>query len=202
MPEPTKRSFVAIELPSQIRESLAGLQKELRGLTPPDTVRWTRPESIHLTLQFLGDVPAGQIVSIGAALEGACTGIGPFDMELKGTGVFPNPRRPRIVWAGVIEKTGRLVELHAAVGQALAPLGYPPEARAFTPHLTIGRAARSASSRDLAQLGAEITRAPIGSLGHLDVDHIRLMESQLKPTGAVYRPQVVIRLQAGQSDHL
>ena len=188
------RSFVAIELSDDARQALAALQQELKNQAPPGAVRWTRPEAIHLTFQFLGDVAPGQIEVVVGALRGACAGRASFTFELTGVGVFPNPSRPRVVWIGVVEPSGALVASQQGVSQALAPLGFRPEERPFSPHLTIGRAARDASPRGLAELGALIARSDVGSLGQVAVDHIILMKSELKTDGAVYTPLAVIPL--------
>jgi 2'-5' RNA ligase len=157
-------------------------------------VRWTRPDSIHLTLQFLGDILPDQVEAVADALRDACAGRAPFAFELSGAGVFPSLNRPRVVWVGVVEPSGALAALQQHVVRALAPLGFSPEERGFTPHLTIGRAARDAGRRDLAALGALVARASIGSLGRVAVDHVNLMKSDLKPDGAVYTPLAVIPL--------
>lgn len=191
---PGIRSFVAIELTEPVRDALEKLQRQLNDKVPAGSVRWTRVESIHLTLQFLGDVAPGQIEKIVTALERVAAERTCFELELSGLGVFPGPRRPRIVWVGIIEPSGALSNLQQAVGQALTPLGFPPEERAFTPHLTIGRAARDASPAQLAQLGEVITRTQPGRLGRVLVEHINLMKSDLKPGGAVYTAQAVLPL--------
>jgi 2'-5' RNA ligase len=188
------RSFVAIELPDDVRTALADLQGDLKVEVPPKAVRWTRPTSIHLTLQFLGDVAPGHVEAIGDALRGVCAVHAPFAFELKGLGVFPNPNRPRVVWVGVTEPSGTLVAVQKGVSQALVPLGFEPEKRAYTPHLTIGRAARNASRAALAKMGDLITRSEVRTLGQVYVKQITLMKSDLQPSGAVYSPLVVLPL--------
>src|SRR5574341_748593 len=121
------RSFVAIELPEEVKTALASVQRDLKAQAPPKAVRWTRPESIHLTLQFLGDVAPGQVEAVAAALRGACAGQPPFSFHLKELGVFPNPGRPRVVWIGVVEPSGALLALQKQVTQALEPLSFKPE---------------------------------------------------------------------------
>jgi 2'-5' RNA ligase len=192
------RSFVAIELPDEVRTALADLQEDLKVQAPPKAVRWTRPTSIHLTLQFLGDVAPAQVEAIADALRGVCAEHTLFTVELKSVGVFPNPNRPRIVWVGVAEPSGTLVAVQKGVSQALAPLGFEPEKRAYTPHLTphltIGRAARHASRADLAEVGELITRSEVGTLGQVYVEHLTLMKSELQPSGAVYSTLAVLPL--------
>lgn len=186
------RSFIAVELPDQIKTALASVQQDLKAQAPPRAVRWTRPESIHLTLQFLGDVAAEQVEPIAAALQRVCADQSPFSFQLRGLGVFPNPRRPRVVWLGVVEPSGTLRTLQQGVARALEPLGFKPEERAFTPHLTLGRAAQHASRGELAQLGELITRSQIVTVGQVLVEHITLMKSDLRPDGAVYTPLAVL----------
>jgi len=191
------RSFVAIELPDEARAALADLQENLKAQVPHKTVRWTQPASIHLTLQFLGDVAPGAFEAIADALRGVCADYTPFTFELKGVGVFPNPDRPRIVWTGVNEPSGTLIALQKGVTHALEPLGFEPEKRAYTPHLTIGRADRQASRRELAEVGELVTRSKVETLCQVGVEHITLMKSDLQPSGAVYTPLAVLALGKG-----
>jgi 2'-5' RNA ligase len=186
------RSFVAIELPEEVKTALASVQRDLKAQIPPKAVRWTRPESIHLTLQFLGDVALGQVEAVTVRLREACAGHTPFTFHLKELGVFPNPVRPRVVWIGVVEPSGALLALHKKVALALEPLGFKPEERAFTPHLTLGRAAQPAGRRELAEVGELITHSQVGTVGQVWVDHINLMKSDLRPEGAVYTALAVL----------
>jgi 2'-5' RNA ligase len=192
----TVRSFVAIELNEPARQALAVLQRDLQAAVPVRTVRWTDPRSIHLTLQFLGDVPLDQIPAITSALRIVSQRVRPFAFDLAGLGAFPDRRRPRIVWVGVREASGVLAALQRRVGEALTPLGFPPEARAFSPHVTIGRAARDASPRDLSAVGEHVTGTAIGIIARVDVDHITLMRSDLRPGGSVYTAQAELGLGA------
>jgi len=186
------RSFVAIELTEKIRDALTELQGQLKAQAPPKVVRWTRPDSIHLTLQFLGDVAPGKVEDIADALREVCTHQTSFTFWLKHVGVFPDPNRPRVVWVGIAEPGGALVALQKGVTQALTPLGFEAEKRPFTPHLTIGRAARDAGRRELAEVGQLVTRSAVGTLGEILVEHITLMKSDLQPSGAVYTPLAVL----------
>lgn len=193
---PAVRSFVAIDLSEPARLALAALQRDLQVAAPPRTIRWTAPASIHLTLQFLGDVPLDRIPPITAGLRSVCNGIRPFAFDVAGLGVFPDRRRPRIVWVGVHEASGALAALQRRVGEVLVPLGFPLEARAFSPHLTVGRAARDASPRDLAALGEQIAQSDVGFIERIAVDHVTLMRSDLRPGGPVYTAQAGLVLGA------
>jgi 2'-5' RNA ligase len=182
------RSFVAIELPDEVKTALSDLQGSLKGQVPPKSVRWVRSESIHLTLQFLGDVAPGQVEAIANALRKICANQQPFMCQLRELGVFPNPRRPRIVWVGVAEPSGVLKGLQKKVALALEPLGFESEKRPFTPHLTIGRVDRRASQPELIQLGKLITYSSVGTIAQVPIHYVTLMKSDLRPTGALYTP--------------
>ncbi len=186
------RAFVAIELSEEAIEALDRLQSKLKEQAPPDAVRWVRPRSIHLTLQFLGDVDPGRVEAIAQALRQVSLGRAPFSFEMRDLGVFPNARQPRVVWVGIVEPSGALAALQKEVSRALESLGFEPEQRAFTPHLTLGRASRQAHRRALAELGELVTRFKAGSLCRVFVDRFVLMRSDLKPDGAVYTPMAVL----------
>ena len=180
------RSFIAIELSEDILSAIADLQRRLKSRVPADTVRWVQPNGIHLTLQFLGDVPAVKIDSIAQALTTACAPFHPFTITVGGLGCFPDARHPRVTWVGVDEPTGTLAALQKAVERAMIPLGFKPEQRAFHPHLTLGRTQRRAT-RDQAQaLGTLVTATQIPPLGQMEARQVCLMRSDLRSTGAVY----------------
>ena len=111
---PRLRTFIAIELSSELLNRLQEVQRDLQKRVPPQVVRWVRPQGIHLTLKFLGEVPAERIQAITQAVERACTGVAPFTITAGGLGCFPNLRRPRVVWVGVDEPTGNLSRLQQA----------------------------------------------------------------------------------------
>jgi 2'-5' RNA ligase len=179
------RSFIAIELSPDILRQVARLQERVKADMIPGLVRWTRPEGIHLTLKFLGDVQADRLAAIAETLQTACASYLPFSLSIDGMGVFPNPRRPRVVWIGVDEPTGTLNRLQRDVDRAIAPLGFPSERRPFSPHLTLGRVKRGRSPAELEALGQYASRARV-RVGEMVVHAVHLMRSDLRPSGAVY----------------
>ncbi|MGC8839519.1 MAG: RNA 2',3'-cyclic phosphodiesterase [Anaerolineae bacterium] len=185
MPEMV-RAFVAIELDPSLLRALEDLMTRLQKALPPGALRWVRSEGIHLTLQFLGNVPADRVPAIVRALEEACAEVPPLTMEVRGLGCFPNLQRPNVLWVGVEERTGQLLRLQKHVAQALEPLGFEPDRRGFHPHLTLARTARGARPSDLRQIGTWVAGAKPLSLGTLQADHVSLMRSDLRPDGAVY----------------
>lgn len=196
----TIRSFIAIELSDEAHAALADLQSRLKRVAPAQIVRWTAPESIHLTLHFLGDVAPETIPKITSLMEQAAAACPPFTLTLGGVGCFPNTRRPRIVWAGVSGQTEILIRLQGELGEKLKTLGITLDARPYSPHLTLGRVKDKIPQRQLAQLGQalEQVQPSVGQLAPLPVFEINLMKSELKPAGAVYTRLALAKLNLSQ----
>jgi 2'-5' RNA ligase len=187
------RSFIAIELPDDLKLALTRLQSQLRsGSQAP--VKWVDPYSIHLTLKFLGNISQDIVGNITAALEEAVRGISPFHLEVKGLGVFPSLRRVQVVWVGVTGEVDRLRQLQQHVESTLAPLGFTPESRPFTPHLTLARLRDRATPDERQKLGQLIASTSFDTAYSLDVDSVHLMRSQLTREGAVYTRLSSIKL--------
>lgn len=185
-PAATVRTFVAIALEPEVLNALEGAQERLRRSEGGRACRWVGAEGIHLTLHFLGDVPEERLQGVFDAVARGCRGFGPIDIGVAGLGCFPNARQPRIVWAGVREESGRLADLRRAIGRELATIGYPPERRPFTPHLTIGRVRRDAARGDVAALGRSVLAQPQETLGEMRVARVHVIKSDLQSSGAVY----------------
>lgn len=178
------RAFVAIELPNEVKAQLAEEQKDLgAGLTG---IKWVAPDGIHLTLKFLGNVADARLADIKSGLAQAVVGIEPFALRVEGRGAFPNSRRPEVVWLSVGGQTARLTELFRNVENAMTELGWAPEPRAFSPHLTLGRVRREAGNEAVKRLTERLTRADDRVSAGFTVGSISLMRSRLTPTGAVY----------------
>ena len=180
------RTFIAIELSADVLRRIGTLLERIQADVPPGLVRWVRPEGIHLTLKFLGDVQADRLEGLAVALQSACAPHAPFSLSIGGMGVFPNPQRPRVIWIGVDEPTGALVRLQRDVERAIAPLGFPTERRPFSPHLTLGRVkGAKIPAPTLEALGQYATHARV-HVGEMAVDAVHLMRSDLSPAGARY----------------
>ena len=180
------RTFVAIALSDFLLGRLASLQDKLEKLAPPHSVRWVRPKGIHLTLKFLGDTSTAKLPEIEQALAAVARHAPACCFTVGKLGCFPNSRRPRNIWVGVQEPTGRLAALQHAIGQVLVPLGYTPEQRAFTPHLTLGRVHHRAAHSEAAQLGQLVTNLTVDRLGEGSGNEFALIRSELKSAGAEY----------------
>lgn len=192
------RAFIAIELSQSLHTHLHSLQSHLAEAlkqTPDaaNALRWISAENIHLTLRFLGDSSAEQIQQISVGLDELASKHAGFDLTLAGIGCFPNVRRPNIVWVGVGGQVRELTNLQRPIEQLALSAGFAAEDRPFSPHLTIGRARKDASTGQLGQLGRALqsaaTSAPItGWHATVDVRSITLMQSDLRPAGAIYTP--------------
>jgi 2'-5' RNA ligase len=175
------RLFVAADLPADLRGRLAALQRDLRDLD--DGVRWVRPEGIHLTFVFLGEVAAERLGRLRAALAAAATAASPpFRLQAAGLGAFPDRGALRVVWVGIEGDREAAQRLHLALERHLAPQGFAPEERAFRPHLTLGRARRESRRVDRAPL----ERHRDVDLGEFPVAEVHLFESRLEAGGARY----------------
>ena len=174
----------------ELAEHIAYLKQDV----PPRMVRWVRPDGIHLTLKFLGDVPIDTIDQISPILKSICNKHTPFIVEVSEFGCFPNFRRPRILWIGVQDLSAQLSDLHAEIESGLSKLGFERETRRFHPHLTIGRVKRIRDQTESQRLAAVLEDMKIADIGQLHVKEISLMKSDLKPTGAVYSRLVAAQL--------
>ncbi len=179
------RAFIAIELPREIKQMLARLQNQLKsGSQAP--VKWVNPDIIHLTLKFLGNIDSAITDKITAALQEATRGILPFHVKIGGVGVFPNPRRVQVVWIGLAGEVDKLGQLQKRIDSSLAPLGFKPETRSFTPHLTLGRVRDRATPEQRHDLGRLITGTQFDAAGSLKVNAVHLIKSRLTREGPIY----------------
>ena len=173
------RTFVAIDIPGEIRARIQELIEALRRA--PSDVRWSRPEGLHITLKFLGDIPAETVDQVKLALQ-SLQPTAPGTIHIAGAGFFPNERSPRILWLG-IEAGPELGKLAASVERSLLPLGVPKEDRPFAPHLTLGRIR---ASDGLAPLRNLVKQNGPFEMGSFTAAEFFLYESQPGPGGSIY----------------
>jgi RNA 2',3'-cyclic 3'-phosphodiesterase len=177
----TIRSFIAIELPEAVVSLLARIQQDLKSLRLK--AGWVRPQNIHLTLKFLGNIKADDIEKIGGAMKEAAQHCGPFTLTAGGIGFFPGIKRPRVIWVGVGGQTGELFALQRDLEDRLAAVDFPKEKRSFRGHLTLGRF-RDGPAPDVIRRVFE-EYANFGK-EEFKIHRIVLFKSDLKPSGAVY----------------
>lgn len=175
------RTFVAVDIDRAVKERLQDLIRELKRHSAG--VRWVKPEGMHLTLKFLGEVSPERIAEVRAVMDAVTDGCAPFTIRVRGTGAFPpNSRSPRVLWSG-LERVPELITLQSSLDRALEKLGFSRETRDFRPHLTLGRVR---SPRKLTPLLEHLRRHQETEFGNVRVGALILFESRLKPEGAEY----------------
>ena len=174
------RTFIALELPAGLKAGLARMQKTFMQSTAG--VKWVRPESIHLTLKFLGATSMEKVSEVCVVLDHLTRDTGPFSFDVTGMGAFPNSRNPKVIWAGM-QVEDRLNAFHQNLETALAAMGFAAEDRPFAPHLTLGRLRDGLARKDIAGL---IEQFSAERFGRFEADHIIFFKSELKPSGPVY----------------
>ena len=179
------RAFLAVELPTPLQNTIHTATVGLRQALGNDLIRWVPAHNVHLTLKFLGDVSPSSLDLIKHMLETEAAQCQPFDVRVEGIGSYPNPRRPRVLWIG-LEAPATLGSLQRAIEAAAARLGYEPEERSFSPHLTIGRVRQKVSAADQQKIRSALEGLTIGVLGMTRVDAIHLFKSELRAEGSIY----------------
>ena len=185
----TIRAFIAVELNDQIKETIRGFQEHLKPLDCD--ISWVKPENVHLTLKFLGDVKTKMIPSVMETLGDVCKDLRPFDTTLTQPGVFPDLRHPRVVWVGLDDVNGNLARLAESLETALGNIGFKKEKRDFQSHITVGRVR---TLKDIAQLSDTIKKFSVPTGIKQSVARIILFKSTLTPQGSVYEPLIQIKL--------
>jgi 2'-5' RNA ligase len=176
------RSFLAFELPPEIKMVVTGVFEDSRRSSLD--VRWVRPEGIHLTVVFMGNIKTEDLEAMGNEIGRVCSDFSPFQIALKGIGCFPNSRNPRVVWLGLVGDVERMSSFRDRLQKQLLPFGIQEEKRPLKPHLTLGRFKKAlrdeGSLRKLMEKHKDLT-SPVCTL-----DEFMLFKSDLNPGGAVY----------------
>ncbi len=187
------RAFIAIDLSPDILSRIDEVSSNLKERMGKLPVRWVPAENVHLTLKFLGDVSTTYVGHLEEIIRHSAMSHECFEMSVGSLGVFPNPRRPRVIWLGV-EAPPTLMTIQRNIDQETNRLGYETKNQAFSPHLTIGRVSRGADYRELKEISDILDTETVGFLGATRVEQINLYRSDLKPTGAEYTRIVSVAL--------
>lgn len=179
------RAFIAIELPEEVKAELEKLKGMLKLKRQP-AVKTAGAEATHLTLKFLGNVPTEKIEAIKAVMSEIARGASGFRLELNGVGCFPSTQRPRVIWAGLDGDIDALSHFQEHLEAVLQKLGFPPENRAFSAHLTLGRVREKCSPADTHQIGETVRALDYKSAVRFTARDISLIRSILKPEGPEY----------------
>lgn len=179
------RAFIAIDLSPEIYNNLVQVIEQLKERLPSAPIRWVPVKNIHLTIKFLGDVSVSNLELLTKILRSEASQHSPFEFSVGDLGAYPSIHRPRVIWVGV-ESPQELVTLQRGVETETTRLGYAREKREFSPHLTLGRVSRNATSEDVRRISEVLKNCKVGYLGAARVQDVNLYRSDLKPGGAVY----------------
>ncbi len=180
------RVFIAIELPSDVREELGQVANRLRTRCSGGQLKWVAVTGIHLTLKFLGEIPVSRLEAVRGATATSSAGVGELSLELGSLGAFPSSSRPRVVWVGLEGDVPKLVSLAERLDRGLQAIGFERESRPFSPHLTLARVRPDASLQTQAEIGSVVTRVRPPDRLRFTATEVSLMQSQLRPEGPLY----------------
>jgi 2'-5' RNA ligase len=176
------RAFLAIEPPEHVLQEISRLQEKLKREIS-GRLSWTRPQGQHLTLKFFGDISKEDIGNISEAIQKRAVAEAKLHLKIEKLGVFPDTKRPRVLWCGVIGDVERLADLQKKLDGDFAALGFPAEDRSFKAHLTL---ARIKDPRDIAGMSEALKKYDSFTAGEFIADQLFLFQSNLSPQGAVY----------------
>jgi len=179
------RAFIAVDLSPEIEERLEYITGQLKSRLPGVPVRWVPASNVHLTLKFLGDVSTSNLEMLHGIIRTEAERLAPFEISVGELGAYPSIHRPRVMWVG-IEAPIELDTLQNGIETETARLGYAREKRTFSPHLTLGRVSRNASTQQVHQIADVLCDCKVGFLGATRVQAVHLYRSDLRPQGAVY----------------
>jgi 2'-5' RNA ligase len=181
------RLFIAIAVPPDVQKEIGRAQGQLRRNSPPGAIRWTRPEQFHVTLKYLGDVPAGQVAALEKSVSTVCAGLPALRLSAHGVGFFPSVQKPRVVWAGADDDSGQLAELFRQMDEAVRPFAPAEKPGKFAGHITLGRfkpGHRWAIERLLERATALRDRR----FGDWRAGEVEIVRSELTSEGALHTP--------------
>lgn len=193
------RTFIAIDFPAAILESIEKQTARLRRTLGDEHIRWVPVQNMHLTLKFLGNTASNHLDFLKQMLTRAADSCPPFDLHIGGFGSFPNWKRVRVLWLG-IHAPAELPSLQKKLEDGATRLGFEKEARTFSPHLTLGRVRQGASPADIQRIGAAAGSIQLGNIGTVQVDSVHLYHSELRPEGSNYTKLFSVPLKKERGD--
>jgi RNA 2',3'-cyclic 3'-phosphodiesterase len=183
MPGPEAwRVFCAIYVPLELREKALAHSMRLRKAVPEAHASWSKPDNIHLTLKFLGDISESRVQSLSKAAANASTALDPFSIGVQGSGVFPTRGQPRVLWIGMEDLQGKLGELYRRLEDECGKAGFRKEARPFHPHLTLARLRKPSWAHELAEAHKQMQFEPV----EFTVSELLVIRSELSGEGSKY----------------
>ena len=181
----TLRTFIAVDFPIEIKAKIEEITTYFKTQLPSKVIKWVDANNIHLTLKFMGETPANQLEPIKRAMQQVVTTFPIFDVAIENLGMYPNAKKPRVVWLGISGEKN-LISLHKQIDQALKEIGIQPERRPFSPHLTVGRVRRSADPESVIIVGKTLSEFKVSTLGRVTINEVVYYQSELTPQGPNY----------------
>lgn len=178
------RVFCAVALPDELRSRVAERVRKLREEFPDARASWEKPEKLHITLKFLGDIEPARVEDLSGAAARAAASIEPFELTIDTPGTFPSQGQPRVLWLRIGDVSGRLALMQRALEAECAAVGFPREPRPFLPHLTLARVRSPRGTRELAAAHRKTPFEP----QRFEVSELVVMRSELGPGGSRYTP--------------
>ena len=178
------RTFIAIELPEEIKDALYHLQEKLKKSQAD--VKWVVPQNIHLTLKFLGEIKDGQFDEIASILEGVAEEKNTFTIRLSSIGAFPKINFPRVIWVGIDKGDNETEEIARMLQERLKQIGIPEEERPFSSHITVGRVRSALNKQRLAECLLDLQNKDGFLNQEFQVEKITIFKSTLTPKGPIY----------------
>ena len=185
------RAFLAIDPSEVVLDNIQALQNRLKK-SIQGAIRWVRPEGIHLTLKFFGDISAYDVENISETIASKTTTVPPITLEIRGMGAFPDVNRPRVIWLGITGQLAPLLSLQRDLEEVFSKLGFPKENRPFRAHLTMGRVR---VPKGIIGLAPSVEAGRNLMAGNFTVGEITLFQSSLSPQGAIYSKLAAFPLQ-------
>ena len=187
------RTFIAIKFPPDILTKIDQITSFLTQQTSQAHLKWVKPDNLHLTIKFIGEIHNDTLNSIKEIISETLKRSTTFDISIKGLGMFPNQNQPRVVWLGILNSQP-LSEIHSMLDQALQAVNILSSSQKYSPHLTIARIHRQATPEDARKIGQILANYQVHSLGTFTIDKIHLYRSDLRPEGPLYTPLMIVPL--------
>ena len=185
------RAFLAIDPPAVVLENIQAMQNRLKK-SIQGAIRWVRPEGIHLTLKFFGDISAYDVENLSEVIAKETTTVPPIALEVRGMGAFPDVNRPRVIWMGITGKLTPLLSLQRNLEEEFSKRGFPKENRLFRAHLTVGRVR---VPKGISGLAPSVEAGGNMTAGNFTAGELTLFQSSLSPQGAIYSKLAAFPLQ-------
>ena len=187
------RTFIAVDFSAELINQIGQIIHYFKTQVPEGALKWVESKNIHLTLKFLGDISTERVPLIENILKNELQHFSSFDIGVEGLGMYPNKKRPRVIWLGIVGGQS-LIEMHQRLDRALLEVQVPQEGRAFSPHLTIARVRRRTDPDTAKSIGTILSQFKVDSLSILRINEVHFYQSDLTRHGPIYTRLISVPL--------